>query len=506
MIARILRTSIFAGAVAISICARAEAQAPSVTARNDSVSIRLIDVDLRSAVQLLAPYLDKPLLFSGPGGVNVTLETPQPIARSGIRRLLSGLLDGNGYELVEDSTAGLLRARAIRTTPSASAGGAPEAVAAVPVDTMAGRLVVIPLQHARAIDVAATVNALYGHGGVVAGSNATRAQTLAEQLRGNLVPPPGEPPPAVQDRSGSSDGPNRSLTLVADPRTNSLLVRASSSDLALIRTVVSALDVRPLQVLIEVLVAEVRRDRSLGINVEGELGPTTIGKTAAAIEGAIGEAGLGDFAIRVMGIGGLDLTGTLRLAAGRGNVRILTRPVVLATNNESAEIVVGSQRPFVQVQRALPTDAASRDQIVQYKDVGTKLTVRPTISTDGTVHLEVTQEVSTATSELAFNAPVIATRSVRTQLLVRDGQTVALGGLTDRQLERRQGGLPFLSAIPWIGGLFGRASSQEIESELFVFLTPRVIRTDDDAMRLSDPLRQRAGDQPKSTTTLPLLR
>lgn len=127
------------------------------------------------------------------------------------------------------------------------------------------------------------------------------------------------------------------------------------------------------------LIAEVRRDRSVGVNVEAELSPTDIGKSGAQIEGALGEAGLGDFALRVMGVGGLDLAATLRLASGRGNVRILTRPVVLATNNQSAEIVVGSQRPFVQVSRALPTDGATRDQVVQYKDVGTKLIVTPTI-------------------------------------------------------------------------------------------------------------------------------
>jgi general secretion pathway protein D len=146
----------------------------------------------------------------------------------------------------------------------------------------------------------------------------------------------------------------------------------------------------------------------------------------------------------------------------------------------------------VQVSRSLPTDAASRDQIVQYKEVGTKLTVRPTISTDGSVQLEVTQEVSTATAEVAFNAPVIATRSLSTQLLVRDGQTVALGGLTDRVREARQNGLPLLSSIPWLGGLFGGASRNTVETELFIFITPRVIRTDEDASRLTAPMQTKA--------------
>jgi general secretion pathway protein D len=133
-----------------------------------------------------------------------------------------------------------------------------------------------------------------------------------------------------------------------------------------------------------------------------------------------------------------------------------------------------------------------RDQIVEYKDVGTKLIVRPTISVDGTVQLHVAQEVSNATTETQFNAPVISTRSIRTDLLVQDGQTIVLGGLTDRQHDVEAEGIPLLSSIPLLGGLFGRQSRNTTETELFIFLTPRVIRTDDDAERLTNPLRKRA--------------
>jgi general secretion pathway protein D len=174
-------------------------------------------------------------------------------------------------------------------------------------------------------------------------------------------------------------------------------------------------------------------------------------------------------------------------------VHVVSRPVVLTANDEQAEVIVGSQRPFVQVSRALPTSDAVRDQIVQYKDVGTKLSVRPTISVDGTVQLHVFQEVSNATTETQFNAPVISTRSIRTDLLVKDGQTIVLGGLTDKLKDVESQGIPLLSAIPFIGGFFGRHARNTIETELFIFLTPRVIRTDEDAARLTDPLRKRAG-------------
>jgi general secretion pathway protein D len=106
--------------------------------------------------------------------------------------------------------------------------------------------------------------------------------------------------------------------------------------------------------------------------------------------------------------------------------------------------------------------------------------------------LQVTQEVSAATNETAFDAPVISTRSVQTQLLLKDGQTVVLGGLTDRQREVTQAGMPVLSSIPLIGGLFGRTTRKTVETELFLFITPQVVKTDADAERLTTPAQKRA--------------
>ena len=245
------------------------------------------------------------------------------------------------------------------------------------------------------------------------------------------------------------------------------------------------------------LIVEAQRDRSFSLGLSAAADDVSLAHRGGAMLGsatlAPGSGGLGDFTLKVMGLGGVDLDATITAAAGRGDVRIISRPVVLTANDEQAEVVVGSQRPFVQVARTLPgADAGMRDEVVQYKDVGTKLRVRPTISIDGTVQLDVTQEVSNATTETQFNAPVISTRSVRTDLLVHDGQTIVLGGLTDREHDVQSEGVPFFSSIPFIGGFFGRHSRSTTETELFIFLTPRVIRSDEDAERLTAPLRDRA--------------
>lgn len=274
--------------------------------------------------------------------------------------------------------------------------------------------------------------------------------------------------------------------LIADP------ARWRSYVLDLITSAVKELDTRPLQVLIEVIIAEVERTNSLQVGVAATLPPTKVNGGATVINGSQTGAGLSDFVLHAMNLTGLNIDATLTAAAERGDVRILSRPVLVAANNQPATINVGSQRPFVQLSRTLPTDNASVDQVVQYKDVGTKLTVLPTISPDGYVGLEVTQEIDNATQEVAFDAPVISTRSIQTELLIKDGQTVALGGFTDAERDVTQGGVPFLSSIPLLGGLFGHSSRQTTATEIYLFLTPHVIRTDDDADSVTHPMLDRA--------------
>lgn len=461
----------------------------------DTVSIRLVDVELRAAVQLLSQYLDRPVIFSGTPGIRVTLETPRPVPRAEVIRLLRGLLESQNLELFADSAAALYRVRPKE---------APRPIAVQPAVTRAQgtpELFTIRLRHARAPNVAAVVNALYGRASAL-GEAGELPSSLAEGLRENVLPPQplpsevqAEPPSAQRPRPAQFSG---AVTIVPDPRSNSLLVRATREDFQLVEAAVRELDVRPLQALIEVMIVEARKDRSFAFGLETKVPPTRIPGTETTVSATSTGGGLSDFVLRVMRVGGVDVEATLRAGAARGDVRILSRPVVIAANNESAEILVGSQRPFIQVARSLPTDAPSRDQVVQYKDVGTRLSVRPTISEDGYVMLDVLQEVNAATAETQFDAPVISTRTVETRLLVKDGQTVVLGGLTDRQRDANQGGVPVLSSIPLLGGLFGRASRRTTEVELYLFLTPRVLRSDADADAATEPLRRKAqGDKPE---------
>jgi len=481
--------------------------AAGVTAGRDSVTVHLVDADLRAVVQALAPYLDRPVIFgSTVPGTRVTLETPHPVARSAVLDLLTGVLTSQNLELATDTAAGLYRVQPKPPPPVAAAPAAPESDQRIPAGPI--QLYIIHLRHARAADVAATVNALYGRAsafgepGASPGSGSgLRPETLGQQLEANQVPPAGANagapgavanPNVVAGAAGHAATLTGQVTIVPDPRSNSLLIRASPADFALIDAAVKELDTRPLEVLIEVVIAEVRRDKSFSFGVGASMPPATVKGSQTTVSASQEGLGLTDLIVHATHITGLDIDATLTAAAERGDVRILSRPVVIAANNEPATINVGSQRPFIQVSRALPTDNTARDQVVQYKDVGTKLTVLPTISPDGYVGLQVSQEVNDATSEVAFDAPVISTRSVETTLLIKDGQTVALGGLTDTQRDVNQGGVPILSSIPILGGLFGHASRETTETELYLFLTPHVIKTDADADSLTAPLKEKA--------------
>jgi general secretion pathway protein D len=451
---------------------RVQAQQDSTVIRNDSVTVRFVDADLRGVFQLLGHYLRKPLLATGVPGERVTLDYPAPLPASRIPELLRGLADAHNLELTEEEVY-------YRLGPKRAPGAAADATQVRQGDTI--ELFVIRLKHAHAADVAATVNVLFGGGGEFSGRPGLSGVTLSDELRSEALPPAGTPPgpPAPSAGRGPTPATLRGpTTVVPDELTNSLLIRASRADYDVLAAAVTQLDIRPLQVLIEVLIVEARRDRSFNLGTALSTQYTDGNHvTKADLTGA----GAGDLVLQFLQAGRHQVSAVLSLAQSRGDVQIVSRPVLVTSNNTEAHFMVGSQRPFVQISRSLPTESATRDQIVQYKDVGTKLTVRPTINDDGYVSLLVQQEISAATTETQFDAPVISTREARTQILVRDGQTVVIGGLTDEQRTRTSSGIPILSGIPIIGGLFGRTSRDRSTTELFLFLTPRILRTDADA-------------------------
>jgi type II secretory pathway component GspD/PulD (secretin) len=467
----------------------ARAQQPPAGARATSqgILIDFQDTDIRNVITALAEAAGLNVTFGDLPQRKVTLRVRQPVPNDSVRGLLRAVAEANGVKMIAE--AGLLRFES--SQPPAGA---------VPMvqqrQSAAPQLYVYRLRHARSATLAATLQAIFG-GAVATEPQESNFTSLSQRLRAQQLPElrldtigrgRGQSLPSMQVSPGRLQS---DVQIVPDENTNSLLVRASPDDWEVIQQAIRAVDLRPMQVLIEVLIAEVRRTNELNVGVSGKVNQTSAPERSGELAGSGADAGTGELLLKWLdNHGNVDVKVALSALASRGDVRILSRPVLLAQNNQEARILVGSQRPFVQVFRSLPTETGVRDQIVQYRDVGTSLTIVPTVNSDGYVNLQLTQEVSSATNETQFGAPVISTREAQTYLFVRNGQTTVIGGLIDHQTEKTRSGIPLLIGIPFLGGLFGTTHNTTSNSELFLFLTPHVVTSDDDVDDLRDSIER----------------
>ncbi|MBM4194361.1 MAG: type II secretion system protein GspD, partial [Gemmatimonadetes bacterium] len=294
--------------------------------------------------------------------------------------------------------------------------------------------------------------------------------------------------------AGTLTNASAQVRIVAEQSTNSLLIRATPADYQLIQGLLGQIDLRPLQVLIEVTIAEVQRSSDLDVGLGGRA--TRRGATANAPRDTLAVlpsvASARDFIFQLTGGGGsVNYNAALNALQSRGDVKVLSLPVIIAQNNKEAVLNVGEQRPFVQVNQSVTTGTVPTTvQTVQYIPVGTTLTITPTINPDGYVNMAVDQTNDAATNEVQFSAPVISKRQATTQIFLKDGQTTVIGGLAGNNTSKTVSGVPILSRIPIIGGLFfGNTQRTTTASELFLFLTPHIISSDEDIERLRNSLQ-----------------
>jgi general secretion pathway protein D len=383
------------------------------------------------------------------------------------------------------------------------------------------RTYVYHLKHASAAELAATLGQLYGiaTGSGASGDVTSRPRVRAledrslsrsldrfrrrdldalEQRRNTAVPLLALPAPVRAD-SGTAPVAGALVgqtSIVPDVATNSLVVRTAPPNYPLLEETIQSLDTRPPQVLLEVLIAEVTLDRNSAYGIDWSVFDQS-GSTGITVKGGQQMsdsvfAALPDYAVRVVRLGRLDVRAIIRAIASRTDVRILSTPHVVALNNEEARILVGSEVPFSQSTRTGLTEVVDRN--VQFKSVGTQLTITPTINQDGYVTFRILQEVSALTQQTvaaAFDAPIITVREAETSAIVKDGSTVVIGGLIDDARQEIESGVPFLKDIPLLGALFRNRSALRARTELAIFLTPHVVFNDRDSDRVLERERTR---------------
>ena len=400
-----------------------------------------------------------------------------------------------------------------------------------------GNIYVVYLKNADATKLAATLRAaLAANSGSTGGSTSlgiSSSLTPASTGLGGTGTAAGTS--SATSTSLASAQPSTGGQIQADPSTNSLIITAPEPQYRQLRAVIDKLDARRAQVFVESLIAEVNADKAaeFGIQFQGALGKKgdnnigllgtnfSIGganiislATQAAKGGTVPSTG-GNFGIATKQGNGVYVLGFLaRFLESSGEGNVLSTPNLLTLDNEEARIVVGRSVPFVTGQYTSNNSnsgSVNPFQTVERKDVGLTLRVKPQISEDGSVKLQVFQEVSSVDQATINNpnGPTTDKRSIESNVVVEDGAIVVLGGLLTDEYSGGQEKVPLLGDIPLFGNLFKGEKRGRNKKNLMIFLRPVVVRdaasTESLSMDRYDLMRSlQIGAQPAPSVMVPI--
>jgi general secretion pathway protein D len=301
----------------------------------------------------------------------------------------------------------------------------------------------------------------------------------------------------IGDEAG---GATSEVRVVADKENNALLILANSAGYEKIEAALKKLDTSPRQVLIEVTIAEVTLKDELKYGVEWNF---TNGPRKSGYLDTDGKSGVGQlipgFSYALSLADGTGLQAALNMLALDNRINILSSPHIMVADNQTAKIQVGDSVPTqtsATTALATTTTTGTVTSTIQYLDTGVMLSVTPRINAGGLVNLDITQEVSnaSATTTSSLNSPTISKRSTKTQVQVQSGETMVLGGLISEKGDNTNSGLPGLSSIPILGGLFGTQARNNTKTELVMLITPRVANNSAQAKQISNELQRKMGE------------
>lgn len=326
------------------------------------------------------------------------------------------------------------------------------------------------------------------------------AVELSEKLREQVaqITQPQQGQQAAQTRPGDGN-----VIIWADEQTNALIITAPPEIMRSVMGVVDKLDIRRAQVAVEAIIVEVNSDKAveLGItwavdgsdndNAAGVTNFSSRGPGVAQIIGALAGnavdpstvAGLipdgATVAVGRIQDNGTDFALLLRALADDGDTNIISTPSIITMDNEEAEIKVGQEVPFITGQ--FTNTGASQGQVspfqtVQRQEVGTSLKITPQINQGDAILLKIEQETSSLSTAAGAVDLITNNRSIRTSVIVEDGDILVLGGLIDDSLRENDARVPFFGKIPVIGNLFRARRTQKTKSNLMVFIRPKILR------------------------------
>ena len=298
--------------------------------------------------------------------------------------------------------------------------------------------------------------------------------------------------------------------------TNSVVVSSDESNIATIKNLISKLDIRRAQVLVEAIVVELSETaaRSLGVETifagaeDGEIpigitrfqngtGPDLLGLTGSAIESG-DNANFSNIAANsllnsqgiIAGIGRISedddsMIAIINAIDADKNSNILTTTSLLAMDNEEASTVIGQEIPIT-TGESLGSNNTNPFRTTSREEVGIKLSIKPQINEGNSVILEIKQEVSGVAGPLTGTTDLITNkRTIETTVLVDNNQIIVLGGLVDEDIQEDIQRVPVLGSIPILGKLFQSSSESKVKKNLMVFLRPKILVDSESVSQIS---------------------
>jgi general secretion pathway protein D len=356
---------------------------------------------------------------------------------------------------------------------------------------------VYKIQNAKASDLRDILIELYGgQAGKPGGQNSGQQPTNPTAT--TPAPQPAGTPAAAAD-AGTARVQGE-IRILSDDKNNALIVQASAHDYEIIESTLRDLDVLPRQVLIDAKIYEVDLTGALSMGISAYLAtlsqlPGPLPLTTSANE-ASGTINVSTFSM-------LSATTAVQafLTANENSsrVRTLSAPSILVTDNTNARIQVGSEVPVPTGSSITPVESNGSSvfaQTIQYLDTGVILTVTPRVNSSGIVTLNIAQEVSGAvpntTSDIV--APVVNKTAFQTTVILKDGQTLALGGIIETSDSYTKSRLPLIGDIPYLGTIFGSTTKNTSRKELVLLITPHVIQELQQGTAASDELLNKMGE------------
>jgi general secretion pathway protein D len=287
-----------------------------------------------------------------------------------------------------------------------------------------------------------------------------------------------------------------SVKIIADSLNNTLLVMATRTEYATIEAAIRKLDILPRQVLVEATIAEVRLTDNLQYGVQwfikGSFGGYNVNirsLTDQSINLPVAEAP--GFSTSIFQ-SPADVRVFISALETESQVKVLSSPQLMVTDNQSASINVGTSVPVITSSGTGGATGGTVISEVEYRDTGVLLTVTPHINAGGIVTMEVSQEVSVVGPAVPpSNNVSVDQRTIQSSVSVQSGETIVLGGLIQEQKSDGVTGVPVLSKIPFIGPLFSETTDDAIRTELIVLLTPKVVSDVNEAKAVTRELRER---------------